>query len=203
MIKIVRFFFSRGLRNGNNQQILISYFKGKVNKRLDNCIFNLLKYVRVKTFDRLIKETRGKSTDRVNMIHDRHLRSLSLPVESVNCEEDDTRTVLEEDRRSSYKVCRIASACEERNCGLRFQECCACVHLYVCNCPDCLITSTIWKHIHLVNRCLNGSSVSKDYAGQFPRPENSSMDPDYQEASSDTAYYDSTNEMNFLRDCLN
>ena len=55
--------------------------KGKVNKRLDNCIFNLLKYVRDKTFDRLIKEAKGKSTDRVNMIHDRHLRSLSLPVE--------------------------------------------------------------------------------------------------------------------------
>ena len=29
------------------------------------------------------------------------------------------------------------------------------------------------------------------------------MDPDYQEAFSDTAYYDSTNDMNFLRDCLN
>ena len=76
--------------------------KRNVKKRLDNCIFNLLKYVRDKTFDRLIKEAKGKSTDRVNMIHDRHLRSLSLPVESVNCEEDDTRTVLEEDRRSSH-----------------------------------------------------------------------------------------------------
>ena len=76
--------------------------KGKVKKRLDNCIFNLLKYVRDKIFDRLIKEAKGKSTDRVNMIHDRHLRSLSLPVEFVNCEEDDTRTVLEEDRRSSH-----------------------------------------------------------------------------------------------------
>ena len=54
-----------------------------------------------------------------------------------------------------------------------------------------------------MNRCLNDSSVSKDYPSQFPRPENSSMDPDYQEVSSDTAYYDSTNEMNFLRDCLN
>ena len=29
------------------------------------------------------------------------------------------------------------------------------------------------------------------------------MDPDYREASSDTAYHNSTNEINFLRDCLN
>ena len=135
------------------------YLKGKVNKRSDNCILKLLKYVRDKTFDRLIKVTKGKSTNRVNMIHDRHLRSLSLPVESVNCEKDDAWTVLGEDRRSSYKICRIASACKETNCGLRCQACCVCVHLYVCNCLDSLITSTICKHIHLVNRYLNGSSV--------------------------------------------
>ena len=29
------------------------------------------------------------------------------------------------------------------------------------------------------------------------------MDPDYQEACGDTAYHDSTNEMNFLQDCFN
>ena len=52
------------------------YLKGKVNKRLDNCILNLLRYFRDKTFDRLIKVTKGKSTNRVNMIHDRHLQSL-------------------------------------------------------------------------------------------------------------------------------
>ena len=52
------------------------YLKGKVNKRLDNCILNLLRYFRDKTFDRLIKVTKGKSTNRVNMIHGRPLRSL-------------------------------------------------------------------------------------------------------------------------------
>ena len=79
-----------------------------------------------------------------------------------------------EDGRSSYKVCRIASACEETSCGLRCQECCVCVHFYVCNCLNSLITSTICKHIHLVNRYLNGSSVLKDDPSQSPRPENSS-----------------------------
>ena len=81
------------------------------------------------------------------MIFDRYSLSLSLPVESVNCEEDNTWTVLEEDGRSSYKVRRKASACEETNYGLRCQERCFCVHLYVCNRLDNLITSTICKHI--------------------------------------------------------
>ena len=58
--------------------------KGNVNKRLDNCIFNLLKYVRDKTFDRLIKEAKGKSTDRVNMIHDRPLIVCSLRSSSTS-----------------------------------------------------------------------------------------------------------------------
>ena len=42
----------------------------------------------------------------------------------------------------------------------------------------------------------------EDNPSQFPRPENSSMDLDYQEASSDTVYHDKTKEINFLRDCL-
>lgn len=39
-----------------------SYLKGKVNKRVDNCLMNLLKYVRDKYFERMIKLTKGKAT---------------------------------------------------------------------------------------------------------------------------------------------
>ena len=42
----------------------------------------------------------------------------------------------------------------------------------------------------------------EDNPSQFPRPENSSMDPDYQEASSDTAYHDSANEINLYETVL-
>lgn len=59
------------------------YLKGKTNKRLDNCILNLLKYVRDKTFDRLIKLTKGKITMRINMTQERRDRSLTLPTGSV------------------------------------------------------------------------------------------------------------------------
>ena len=42
----------------------------------------------------------------------------------------------------------------------------------------------------------------EDNPSQFPRPENSSMDPDYREASSATAYHNSTNEINLYETVL-
>ena len=42
----------------------------------------------------------------------------------------------------------------------------------------------------------------EDNPSQFPRPENSSMDLDYQEASSDTAYHNSASEINLYETVL-
>lgn len=45
------------------------YLKGKVNKRVDNCFVNLMKYSRDAAFDRLIKMTKGKLTYRLGVIY--------------------------------------------------------------------------------------------------------------------------------------
>ncbi|CAH3020775.1 unnamed protein product [Porites evermanni] len=94
------------------------YLKGKSNKRLGNLLLNLLKYVRDKTFDRLIKLTKGKVTSRLSVIHERHLRSLTLPTASVEVEEDDTWEVLGQDGISRYKVSKLMSACKEQTASL-------------------------------------------------------------------------------------
>lgn len=49
------------------------YLKGRINKRLDKFVYVLLKLARDKGFDRLIKIEKGKSTERISMIHARHL----------------------------------------------------------------------------------------------------------------------------------
>lgn len=49
-----------------------NYLKGKVNKRVDKCLVNLIQFVRDKAFDRMIKITKGKLTYRLNNIHKRH-----------------------------------------------------------------------------------------------------------------------------------
>lgn len=94
------------------------YLKGKSNKRLGNLLLNLLKYVRDKTFDRLIRLTKGKVTSRLSVIHERHLRSLTLPTASVKVEEDDTWEVLGQDGISRYKVSKLMSACKEQTASL-------------------------------------------------------------------------------------
>lgn len=63
--------------------------KGNVNKRLDSIIHLLMKYARDKTFDRITKIEKGKSTKRTKAIHDRHLKSLELPISLVSEEGKD------------------------------------------------------------------------------------------------------------------
>ena len=55
-----------------------NYLKGKSNKRVDNCLVNLLKYVRDKSFTCFIKLTRGGTCNKTRTISDRHLKSLNL-----------------------------------------------------------------------------------------------------------------------------
>ena len=44
------------------------YMKGKVNNRLDKCIFVLRKLARDKGFERLVKIEKGKNTERICII---------------------------------------------------------------------------------------------------------------------------------------
>lgn len=175
------------------------YLKGKSNKRLDNLLLNLLKYVRDKTFDRLIKLTKGKVTSRLSVIHERHIRSLTLPTASVKVEEDDTWEVLGEDGISRYKVSKLMSACKEPNCQLKCPECRICVHLYVCNCPDSLITSTICKHIHLVCRCDNSQD---EFINSQGYNDAACDNDDIQWSRGDNKHLEKSSELNFLRECL-
>lgn len=174
--------------------------KGKTNKCLDNRLLNLLKYVRDKTFDRLIKLTKGKVTTRINKIQERHLCSLTLSTGSVKAEDSNTWTVLGEDRRSSYKVSKLLDACNgQQNCQLNCQECNICVHMYVCNCPDSLIATTICKHIHLV--CRYSTCQDDNYAGQWS--EDGTYYSETQSTNQDEKNFaEKSAEIDFLKDCL-
>ena len=55
------------------------YMKGKVNKRVDNCVYILLKFARDKGYEHLVKIEKGKNTDNLSMIKLRHQSSLKLP----------------------------------------------------------------------------------------------------------------------------
>lgn len=128
-----------------------NYLKGKVNKRVDNCLVNLLKYARDKSFARFIKLTRGGSCSKTNIINDRHSKSLRLNANSVHEIEEGRWQVKSEDGKNSYIVIKQCENCSDASCQLRCNRCNICVHMYSCTCPDSLIQNTICKHVHLLN----------------------------------------------------
>ena len=54
------------------------YLKGKYNKRVDTCLVNRIKFNRDKTYECLIKLTKGKSTQRMKMMNERHRPSVEM-----------------------------------------------------------------------------------------------------------------------------
>ena len=128
------------------------YLKGKVNKRVDTCLLHLLKFVRDKAFERLIKLTKGKATSRIKTIQARHKASLTLPKESVRSEGEGVWKVQSEAEKTMYTVRRLQSECAVTDCVLKCHRCLkTCIHTFSCTCPDFLIQNTLCEHIHLVS----------------------------------------------------
>ncbi len=138
------------------------YLKGKINKRVDSCLINLLKYIRDKSFDRVVKLTKGKSTHKIKLIKDRHNKSKSLPVTLIK-EDSDTRWLVESGTNDeiTYTVFKQANECLDMACQLKCSQCNICVHQYICDCPDSLIHNTICKHIHLIKRHLTNNATDQ------------------------------------------
>ncbi len=129
------------------------YLGGKVNKRVDSCLVNLLKFARDQCFGRVIQLTKGKANYRITQIEKRHRRSQSIPLTNVELSSEGLWKVTSLDEKNIYEVQRIHSKCPKNpSCRLTCRDCQICIHQYVCNCPDSLILHTLCKHIHLVER---------------------------------------------------
>lgn len=63
------------------------YLKGLVNKRVDVCLVNLVKFSRDKAFDRAIKLTKGKTTYRTSIITSRRKESLKLEMNPCSAQQ--------------------------------------------------------------------------------------------------------------------
>ena len=91
-----------------------NYLRGKVNKHVDACLVNLVKYAHDMGFDRLIKITKGKLTYHMSMICEWHKQSLLLPVESVEHIDDGNWKVLSENGRHFMRSLNLLNRAQER-----------------------------------------------------------------------------------------
>ena len=141
------------------------YLKGKYNKRVDSCLVNLIKYNRDKTFERLIKLTKGKSTQRMRLMMERHNKSTEMSFDMLHRKQsDDSESTEKWDVRSdngknTYIITVLRDVCNEKSCNLKCPDCFACCHVQHCTCPDFLLKNISCKHIHLLRRMESRTKV--------------------------------------------
>ncbi|XP_065677422.1 uncharacterized protein LOC124808593 [Hydra vulgaris] len=144
-----------------------SYLQGKHNKRIDNCLFALLKFNRDKVYERIIKLTKGKISYKLKMVHSRHIASLQL-CESFTKVDKGAWLISSETNACHYRVVIHQKLCDITECFTKCPECKVCTHLYSCDCMDFLTKNIPCKHIHLVHRHSNPSILTTTIPLDFP-----------------------------------
>ena len=57
--------------------------KGKINQCIDKCVHILKKITKDKTFERLIKLEKGKTSYQIGIINNRHAHSIKLSIQAI------------------------------------------------------------------------------------------------------------------------
>lgn len=120
------------------------YLEGKKTKRLDKGVHALMKYIRDKIIDRLIKNVKGKANSHTKNIIMRHTAAVNCSFDINNLENN---SWLVTGTNDSYCITKKQ---EDICCRLICLGCNICIHSYNCTCVDYFIHSTICKHIHAV-----------------------------------------------------
>lgn len=128
------------------------YLDGKRNNRLDKLLVVLMKLVRDKMFDRIVKLYKGGNSRRIKLIQARHKASEGIDRSYITVNEDNETQfkVKSSNDEVQYTVLLNGLDCELK-CQLVCGVCHICVHTFSCSCPDSLIKLNICKHIHAVS----------------------------------------------------
>lgn len=133
------------------------YLKGKKNQRLDMLLWNLLKIVRDKNFERLIKLCDvGKVTHYLNAINDSHQSAVRILSSKIHKITNITWTVASESQEQDYLVTKLESCA----CKVICVVCDICVHSFKCTCYDYTIKNNMCKHIHAVQMNMSDDEES-------------------------------------------
>ena len=107
------------------------YLGGKVNKRVDSCLVNLLKFAGNQCFGRVIQLTKGKANYRITQIETCHQRGQNMPLTNVELSSDRSWKVTSLDEKKVYEVQHIHSQWPKNpSHRLTCKECQICIHQY-------------------------------------------------------------------------
>nr|XP_023020341.1 uncharacterized protein LOC111508927 [Leptinotarsa decemlineata] len=127
-------------------------------RRLDKCLFVLMRFIKDQLFDRLVKHRHCVKIPCISQtLKERHAASLDLEFANIIRDNNGWRVSSLVGGVSSVKVedaqCR---------CSLRCKECDICLHKYSCSCLDNSVNWNMCKHIHLVCRFLQNKTEFVD-----------------------------------------
>ena len=125
------------------------YFNRKRNKRVDNLLSELLKIARDKAFEAWAKFEKGKRTNKIKDIDQRHKFSQQIDKSTiVQVSESEWHCPSQSIERKHYSIVR-GDECTK--CMMKCSYCSVCIHVYSCSCPDYMIHSVPCKHVHAVH----------------------------------------------------
>lgn len=137
-----------------HKPITYIYFNGQKVKRLDKAIHEIQKFVRDRLFNRLIVLNKGKLSNKLKELRERHKTSEKLSSNLV------AKNGNSWDITSSSPGCFDVYIIQQNensfpcNCKLICTECNVCIHRYSCTCIDSCIRWNMCKHVHLLCRYL-------------------------------------------------
>ena len=123
------------------------YLHGKHVKRLDKAIHSIMRFIRDKMVDRLIKLSKGKVTSKVKDLRNRHKTSLDLNLTII---ENEGKWLINSTKNDEIYV--IEKIQNHSCCKLACSLCDVCIHQYICTCMDSSIKWNMCKHIHYLCR---------------------------------------------------
>lgn len=139
------------------------YLNAKFTKRLDRAISAIMKFVRDKTFERLIVIHKGKVCTKLSDLRQRHKNSESLDITKVV----QTETGWIVPSTSGKELYVIEESQTECFCQLVCGQCSACIHQFTCSCLDNSVKWNMCKHVHLVGRFIKQNPISSTTEENF------------------------------------
>jgi len=165
------------------------FMSGRKVRRLDCSIHALLRLMRMKMHDRLLKVHKGKWTRHLLGIRNRHQKGLTFDPHMVTVVEPNTTYAVKGRTKENVYLVEQSNTVphDSLRCPLYCQPCGVCIHTFSCTCIDFGLRSTVCKHIHaVVNICKPVITCT---------PDNSKC-----EQSTDTA--DMTSSVECTNDCV-
>ncbi|XP_064475703.1 uncharacterized protein LOC135389598 [Ornithodoros turicata] len=140
------------------------YLQGKHNKRVDRLISALLRLMKNKLFDRLIKFSKNVPGAQVKEIVKRHEAGVHIPQEHIcNVGTYQWSVKSQSSEGVSYTVTQQPNTdCTSSTCSFRCPKCVICVHNFTCTCIDNTVRLGLCKHIHAVAATLMNAGHLKE-----------------------------------------